>query len=256
MAPTTTVSPSVTIDDVLARMDAILERCVLERSRLGYFAALYRDVTVQVKAGIAGGRFDDGARMERLDVIFASRYLDALEQYWRGETPTRSWKIAFDSAFRWRPVVLQHLLLGVNAHINLDLAIAAAQTCPAAELPTLKRDFDEITVILDGMIQGVQARLERISPWLRVIDSVGGRSDERVVGFAISEARDLSWKSALRLAACAPEELEEEIALQDEIVSLLADAIRSPGPIMASALEIVRLRETRPVVKVIEALRT
>ena len=44
---------------------------------MGYFATLYRKVTIQVKKGIADNFFDDGPRMERLDVILANRYTQA-----------------------------------------------------------------------------------------------------------------------------------------------------------------------------------
>ena len=66
-----------TIDEVIAHLTEIIDRSRRDRSRLGYFAALYRQVTVCVKAGIANNRFQNGERMERLDVAFASRYLSA-----------------------------------------------------------------------------------------------------------------------------------------------------------------------------------
>jgi hypothetical protein len=40
------------------------------------------------------------ARSERLDVIFANRYLAALEAYQGGGRPTRSWLAAFEAATR------------------------------------------------------------------------------------------------------------------------------------------------------------
>jgi len=252
----TAAAPLSAMDGVLDRMDRVLERCLRERSRLGYFAMLYRDVTARVRDAIAGGVFDDGPRMERLDVTFAGRYLDALDLYWNGGTPTRSWQVAFGSAQRWSPVVLQHLLLGMNAHINLDLAIAAAQTCPGAELPALENDFRRITGLLGGMIDGVQQCLERVSPWLRLVDRVGGRTEDRVIGFAIGAARDLAWSTACRLAAESPEELSREVAEHDLLVATLAGAIRSPGPLLAWTLYMVRLRELRGVPRIIDALRT
>ncbi|MEZ4716606.1 MAG: DUF5995 family protein [Caldilineaceae bacterium] len=104
-------------------------------SRLGCFAALYRQVTVAVKHGIETGFFADPARMERLDVIFARRYLDALAQ-WRAQAePSGCWAFAFARAASRRPTVLQHLLLGMKRHINLDLGIAAAQTRRATNCP-------------------------------------------------------------------------------------------------------------------------
>lgn len=67
----------VDIDDVIRELDGIVHDCRRERNRLGFFAALYRTVTAEVKKGIEAGRFDDAKRMEHLDVIFANRYLDA-----------------------------------------------------------------------------------------------------------------------------------------------------------------------------------
>jgi hypothetical protein len=246
---------SVTIDDVVARMDRVLDRCIERRSRLGYFTVLYRDVTVRVRDEIRAHRFDDGERMERLDVVFASRYLAAVEQYWAGTTPTKSWTVAFESALRWRPIVLQHLLLGMNAHINLDLAIAAAQTAPGSELPALERDFDRISGLLTGMIEDVQNRLVRISPWMRVVDMAGGRSDEEIVGFGVSGARDVAWQAARRLAVVPRPQLDQAIALQDHVVATLARGILAPRWIVGWALGVVRVSEPRDVCAVIERLR-
>jgi hypothetical protein len=91
---------------------------------LGFFAALYRKVTVKVKEGIAEGRFENGPRMKRLDVTFASRYLAALNQFRNGRQPSLCWLASFKSAAAWRPIVLQQLLIGMNAHINFDLGIS------------------------------------------------------------------------------------------------------------------------------------
>ena len=119
-----------TIDQVIQQLDDIVDWSLSHNSRLGYFAALYRKVTLKVKEGINTGFFEDGPRMERLDVIFADRYLEAFEQNQKKIPPTRSWQFAFETCKRWWPIVLQHLLLGMNAHINLDLGIAAARTSP------------------------------------------------------------------------------------------------------------------------------
>ena len=100
---------------------------------MGYFPALYRKVTVEVKRGIEERVFDDGPRMERLDVVFAKRYLDAFDAYMEGGAPTRAWVLAFETTGQWWPIVLQHLLLGMNAHINLDLGIAAARVSPGSQ---------------------------------------------------------------------------------------------------------------------------
>lgn len=245
-----------TINEVIAQLDQVIERCARERNRLGYFAMLYRDVTARVRDGIAAGRFEDGARMERLDVVFANRYLQALYEFWAGATPTQSWAVAFNAAREWQPIIMQHLLAGMNAHINLDLALAAIQVAPGNQLPALERDFEEITVLLGEMIQGMEQRIERVSPWFHIIDRVGGRTDEQICGFAMQQARDLAWQTAEEMAGLGTQELAQKIQEHDQIVAALGQAIHSPiGILLRFGLYIIRLRETRPVPQVIQILK-
>jgi hypothetical protein len=254
----TSITSHQTIDEVIAQMDQVIERCIRERSRLGYFAVLYRNVTVRVRDAIAAGRFEDGPRMERFDVIFASRYLDAIERFWGNQQPSASWAAVFQARDAWSPIILQHLLLGMHAHINFDLAIAAAQAAPGSELPALKRDFDEITILLNEMTENIQERLEKVSPWLGLIDYAGGRTDETVLAFAMKAARDLAWKVAQELSATASDTsaFDRAIALHDAVVAGLAVPIRNPpGRWLRTALLLIRLRESYDVPTVIETLR-
>ena len=71
--------PAETIDGVIGKLDQIIDWSYTTKSRLGYFAALYRKVTIKVKEGIEEDFFEDGERMERLDVIFANRSLDVFQ---------------------------------------------------------------------------------------------------------------------------------------------------------------------------------
>ena len=78
-----------TIAEVIARLTEIVERAEAGGSRLGYFPALYLKVTKRVEHEIRRGAFDDGERMERLDVKFANRYLEAFDRYRAGEPAAR-----------------------------------------------------------------------------------------------------------------------------------------------------------------------
>ncbi|MDP8931968.1 MAG: DUF5995 family protein [Actinomycetota bacterium] len=241
------------IDGVLAALDAIVADGVRRSSRVGYFAAMYRKVTAKVKQGITEGFFDDAQRMERLDVSFANRYLVALEQYQRGRRPTRSWRTAFEAAERSSPILLQHLLLGINAHINLDLGIVAAEVAPADHLGGLRRDFDRINEILASMIEQVQREVGGISPWLGLLDVLGGRSDEEVVRFSVEVARTEAWRFATELAALARDDWGGPIGARDARVSRLARVVLRPGP-LTLGLWVIRARESNDVVRNIEVL--
>lgn len=245
-----------TIAEVLHRLDAIVDDARARRSRDGYFAALYRAVTAAVQRGIAEGRFEDGARMERFDVIFARRYLDAHDAYRAGRETSRSWRIAFEAADRWPPLVLQHLLLGMNAHIALDLGVAAADACPGDAIETLERDFREINALLGELVDDVQDRIARISPWMWIVDRVGQRTDEALCGFCMGAARDAAWRCARRVAPLSGTARDVEIALADLTAAALAHPIARPGPLASTAMLGVRLREARDVVAIIDALDT
>ena len=132
------------IDDVIAVLQDIIDTSIQEKSPLGYFAALYQKVTIKVKEGIQNGVFEDGPRMEKLDIIFAKRYIDAYYDFSQNKTVTSSWLKAFMLSKKFWPIVLQHLLIGMNAHINLDLGIAAAQVSEGEPIEKLKNDFNKI----------------------------------------------------------------------------------------------------------------
>ena len=100
-----------TIDEVISALQIIIAESEKNSDTMGYFAALYKKVTIKVKEGIASGYFDDGSRMEQLDVVFAKRHLEAYFTFQNGEPVTLSWQKAFELSARYRPIVLQHLLI-------------------------------------------------------------------------------------------------------------------------------------------------
>src|SRR5210317_272220 len=107
-----------TIKDVLKRLDTIIYDCKVKNSSLGYFPILYRKVTKRIEQGIANKEFEDNQRMELLDILFAKRFIDAWDDYQAMGATTLSWKLAFEQE-KSPLLVMQHILLGINAHINL-----------------------------------------------------------------------------------------------------------------------------------------
>lgn len=79
-----------TIDEVLARMDQIVDDCKSKQSRIGYFAILYRQVTRRIRDGILTDEFEDNTRMERLDVLFAGQFIEAYDAWQNDIRPTES----------------------------------------------------------------------------------------------------------------------------------------------------------------------
>ena len=247
--------PPQPIDEVLTRLDEIIAEARRRQSRNGYFAALYRDVTARVAAAIEAGEFEDDARMERLDVAFAQRYFDALEERDTEAGPPRSWARTFEAAERWRPLILQHLLLRVNTHVNLDLGITAVEVVPGDEIADLKADFYRINRILGAMIEEVQARTSRVSPWTGVLDRLGGTADEIISNFCLVRAREDARDVARTLAPLDTDQRAQLIRAKDRETARRTDAIlRSGGVWIVPALVGIRLWEEDHVPSVIAAL--
>ncbi|MBM3787118.1 MAG: hypothetical protein FJW30_22405 [Acidobacteria bacterium] len=241
------------IDDVIATLTNIIDAASTNKSRLGYFPALYRLVTRAVKAGIAGGRFQNGPLMEQLDVHFANRYLQAYEDWQAGRPVSACWKLAFDVAGTSNRIILQHLLLGMNAHINLDLAVSAAETAPGAAIGGLQHDFNEINAILNEQIEHVQDAIASVSAAMWVLDTVGGRTEERIVEFSLSRARDAAWRNAQLLAKIGPAELPHAIGALDTVTERLGKTVADPPGVLVNLALWWVVRQEDPDVRAIIA---
>lgn len=242
------------IDDLVAEMRGIVDASADDDDVNGYFAAMYLGVTTAVEQGLSTGVFATPDRLSKLTIAFAGRYLEALRLHRCGDHPTRSWQVAFEAADAWRPTVLQHLLLGMNAHINLDLGVACAEVAPGPSIIELESDFLQINKVLAGLIQSVQDRLNQVSPLYRFVDDIGGGVDRAVVNFSIARARDAAWRFARVLAPLDDAAARQRIADQDVAVAGLAHRVLRPGAIASSGLLTVRLTECRRPSKIIRIL--
>ncbi len=247
--------PAHHIDEVIQNLDRIIDWAASSKSRLGYFPALYRKVTLQVARGISHGQFEDASRMERLAVSFANRYLEAFGRHQQGQSVSACWRLAFESATAWWPIVLQHLLLGINAHINLDLAVAAAETSPGPALPVLKNDFNRINSILAALVDDVKTELTAVWPLLGLLDRLSGRRDDVLINFSMTKARDCAWQAAERLAAASPAEHDGLVKQLDNRVLVLGSLVRRPGILAGATTRLIRLGERKTVSQVIEILK-
>ena len=243
------------IDDVIDVLEHIIDESRENNNPMGYFAALYQKVTIKVKEGIAEGAFEDGPQMEQLDIVFAKRYLDAYHAYRKNEPVTDSWEKAFDLSEKYWPIVLQHILIGINAHINLDLGIAATEISKGKNIDDLKNDFDKINDILSSLVNQVQENLSEIWPTLKKILVRVGKVDDFLVDFSMLIARDGAWQFAVDLASKSIDEQKSFIKGRDQKTLKTAKLITNPGWIASILFAIIRIGERGSVSKKIDTLK-
>jgi len=244
------------IDDVLAKLRGISDGYRDRGSPLAFFPAVYHATSARVKAGIRNGSFADGARMERLATTFANRCLVAFDVDAPGSASgrARAWQVAFDAATRQHTMILQHVLLGMNAHINFDLPLAVIAVSNGGKIADLEQDFNAINRILAALLDAVQAVIGRFSPLLNILDRVGGRTDEKLVTFSINTARDEAWHEATRLADEPVEQRSRSILSLDRRVTLLAQRIIVPDGALSMGSSLIAHTESSDIAAITQAM--
>ncbi|HEY4289366.1 MAG TPA: DUF5995 family protein [Puia sp.] len=267
---------ATTIDEVLAQLSGIITESRQTGDRCGFFAALYYKVTAKVKEGIEKGQFEDGARMERLDVQFANRYLEALASWKSGGEPSAAWKIAFEACGSRSVLVLQHLLLGISAHINFDLGIAAVETMrevgqggvgqplgaggslpvgAGGSLQPIEKDFDSINIILGAMTYEVINEINRLSPLLSLIGKHSKNTESVLVQFSMTNARDGAWCFAEDLFVLSGDAYKICIDARDKDIAKLGGTLVHFRAMLKLTLWVIHLFECKDPKRIIEVLQ-
>ncbi|GAA4776212.1 MULTISPECIES: DUF5995 family protein [Flavobacterium] len=241
-----------TINEVIDILNIIVEECKNTNNPLGYFAVLYRKVTINVKEGIINNRFEDNKRMEKLDVIFANRYFKAYFDLKNNQPTTKSWETAL-KAGAGEYLVLQHLLLGINAHINLDLGIVTINTIEKEPLEGIKSDFNHINKLLSDMTDEVKQNMGSISPVFGILMPLAKKWDDKVIQFSIETARDGAWTFAECLYK-DPDKSDNLIKERDIQIANLAFKLINPVRTLQWILNTIRFFEYGTVKSKMETL--
>lgn len=217
----------------------------------GYFPALYSRVTSRIAEAISDKSFEDGARMERLAVTFADYYLRAVAVASPADRP-RCWQATWDVAGDGRLLIVQHLLLGINAHVNHDLALAVVDIArDTGDLPGVRPDFLAVNDVLATTYVDVLRDLDRVSRWTNEAAALGGG---RLFNFSLRVARDQAWAAAERLYPLDAAAAAAYRAELDRLVSVLAYLVTRPAFPLPLLIPVARLLEQRNPRKVVRAL--
>jgi hypothetical protein len=145
------------------------------------------------------------------------------------------------------PLVIQHLMLGMNAHINLDLGIAAASVAPTPQaLEALHADFNRINDVLARLVRIVEDQLCTICPPLqRLADRI--TVEDHVFDFGMNSAREVAWKLAQDLVAAPRESWPSIIARRDALSAAAALALYPLHGLAAATALAVHSHESKDI---------
>ncbi|MFC4425217.1 DUF5995 family protein [Deinococcus navajonensis] len=192
------------VEEALNRLRQLEARYSAQEDARAIFTGAYVVITAAMQEALNAGRFLDGAWVERYLTAFARLYLEAAHQYetdlelGTGAAPA-AWQIAFETCRHFNVSPLVHLLLGINAHVNRDLAVALVQAGISERLHERYEDHTRVNDVLSEAVNALQARVTSSTPSLARLDGVMGHWDEQVACRTVAWARELAWSQAVRL---------------------------------------------------------
>jgi Family of unknown function (DUF5995) len=227
------------IDELIARMAALLEPLEAAGDQRRYFHATYQRTTIAVAEELKLGGFTDPDWVERWDVAFADLYLDALEADKAGRRPARPWAIAFGAPAGLPP--LRHVLLGMNAHINYDLpqalvaVISDEQFDDPALLAQREADHRAIDDVLASRVAAEDNELTRLSGPAPLSDRLLRPFNRLGTQRFLREARAKVWANAIALSRArrhGPDAYATVLAELEDLSAAKVAALQAPGQVL------------------------
>ncbi|MFF3324111.1 DUF5995 family protein [Streptomyces sp. NPDC002889] len=219
--------PVSSVTDVIEQMHAFRASWPVTDG-LAVFNRVYLAVTEEIGRRIDGGDFPDRRAAVTLDVLFAERYLDAVDAAADGRRPPACWRPLFQ--YRRHPAVrpLQFALAGINAHIGHDLPLAVVDTCRAlgCEPAGLEAEFDRVGEVLVLLEERIREDLMPGPDLLEIADPL----THLVGAWSLERARDGAWSAARLLWGLRdlPELAEEFTQRLDAGVGLVGRCLLTP----------------------------
>jgi hypothetical protein len=187
------------IADVATLLQAVAD-ALPAADGLAAFTKLYLAVT---RAVDATSTFADPRFLERLDVVFAGLYFEALRKLLADpRSVPRAWAPLVEARSSPRIAPIQFAFAGMNAHINRDLPVALVTTCEELGVDLgaagpQHADFVRVNALLAETEQRVKATFA--TGLVGVVDVALGELDDRIAMWDVGRARDAAWVQAQTL---------------------------------------------------------
>lgn len=192
-------SPYSSLDDVINGLTVLEEFFRGRRDRRAVFVTGYNLTTQEIRRWVQEDRFLDSQWVERYAITFADFYRQAVVEWESGaiDRVPRAWRIAFQACRSRQSLIFQDLILGINAHVNHDLALALVAVSIGQKRQQRRKDHNRVNQVLKQAADRIQNEIASVyAPGLNKMDLAGGRLDEALAQFSLEKAREQAWLSA------------------------------------------------------------
>jgi hypothetical protein len=212
---------------LLRKMERNYERLGCNHNSI--FSLLYWRTTEGIRDANWSGEFSDRRFWNQITYAFGMYYLDAFKAWRKGRTSRtpKAWRIAFKAARAEKVSSVGDIWLGINAHVNRDLAFVYYQL----GLDNYADHLHVNTVL-------ARARLVVFPEIIATLDPTAASQTPRdpTLALDVFAWRELAWNNAQRLAAAPNAKARGVIAAEIERNAVaMANGIKAAFPATAGA---------------------
>ena len=212
---------------LLGRMERNYERLGCDHNSV--FSLLYWRTTEGIRDANWSGEFSDRPFWNQLTYAFGAYYLNALRSWRRDKTSRtpKAWRIAFRAAGNERVSSAGDIWLGINAHVNRDLAFVYYQL----GLDNYADHLHVNTVLARAQLAVFPELIATLDP--AVANQTSG---DTTLALDVFAWRERAWDNAQRLAAAPNAKARGLIAAKIERNAIaMANHIRAAFPATSEA---------------------
>lgn len=234
---------------VVDHMQQLIDAWEAARDQRAIFLTCYAMMTRNMLRAAEAGEFEDNHWVSLLLHRFADYYFKALAAYDACDSQTPAvWQYTFETAQAADIHVMQHLFLGVNAHINYDLVFALHDllgpewaSLSSEQRQMRHRDHCLVNAIIYQTIDSVQDQvIERYSPPMDIVDKLFGRLDEWMIHKLIEAWREEVWARAQSLIDASTQSESEGHCLKLEQTAMVRARAIAGEHGVAGLLDLIR----------------
>lgn len=197
------------------------------------FALLYLRTTEGLRDAIAADHFEEPHLLAHQGYVFGRYYLDPFRAWETGrdERVPEAWRIAFEAGEAESVSVVGNMMLGINAHVNRDLAfVLAALGDTSSDGTSRKEDHDRVNDVLDGTRPvAVPEIANDLDP--SIYSAPSGPN-------LVPEWRETAWQNAQRLLAAETDDERARVAQEiEDGAAAIAEGLVAAFPLSDDARE-------------------
>ena len=207
----------------MACMDGVVERLRKLRDGLGcdhraVFATTYLELSKELRRALdEPSFFDHPDYLQTQAAAFVNAYFDAFDAWNEGRPVAPAWRIAFEQAEHGQITGAQEMLLGINAHVQNDMAfVIAALGVRAPDGTSRKPDHDAVNEVLNRAYAAVTSEVgARYDSTMSLTNPGGLVTADYIAGLELARVwREVVWRNAERLLNARSDRQRERVAHQ------------------------------------------